>query len=161
MKEKKHTATQKEACGNEDTSDNNIEFQTSWVQHCLYFVSVSNHLADTYNLNCRFGCLTNEDQNHIFSECQEIQSQLNHKGNINIDYIYQDLDKQLEVIHILTHIDQVRWNLKDKLLPGDETKSQDPRTQFVVRQTFQSEVDFKNKNKKYPRPLHKAKVPWQ
>ena len=88
------------------------------------------------NLKCRFGCLTNEDQNHIFSECQEIQSQLNHKGNVNIEYIYQDIDKQLDIIPILTHIDQVRWKLQDKLLPGDETTSQDPRTQIVVRQTF-------------------------
>ena len=65
------------------------------------------------NLKCCFGSLTNEDQNHKFSECQEIKSQLDHKGNVTIEYIYQYINKQLEIINIQTQNDQVRWKLQN------------------------------------------------
>ena len=69
------------------------------------------------DIQCRFGCLTLEDQNHALLECQPLKSK--HKQIKNMEYssIFSSLSKQLEVIKFFEYVDQFREHMKDHL-PG-------------------------------------------
>ena len=77
------------------------------------------------NLNCRFGCLAQEDQAHIFKNCHKINSI--HKENTNIEYsdIFCDVTKQIRTIKQFSGIEKIRLHLKNHHLPGGGF-SQDP-----------------------------------
>ena len=74
---------------------------------------------------CRFGCLVQEDQNHIFKNCQKIYSI--HKNNSDIEYdgIFCDATIQIRTIKFFSGIEKTRLHLKEHLLPGGGF-SQDP-----------------------------------
>jgi hypothetical protein len=93
-----------------------------------------------YDLECRFGCKTNEDQIHIFTKCQQIKSQLNYQGILNYDHIYSDIEDQQDIIKVFIKIDKIRCKMKDKLLPVGNIVSQDPctRDMFTVVQQISS-----------------------
>ena len=76
-------------------------------------------------LNCRFGCLAQEDQAHIFKNCHKINSI--HKENTNIEYsdIFCDVTKQIRTIKQFSGIEKIRLHLKNHHLPGGGF-SQDP-----------------------------------
>ena len=70
------------------------------------------------DIQCRFGCLTPEDQNHALLECQPLNTK--HKQIKNIEYssIFSSLSKQLEAIKFFKYVDQWREHMKDHILPG-------------------------------------------
>ena len=77
-----------------------------------------------YDTQCRFCCLTEEDQNHALLECQPLIRK--HKQNTVIEYssIFLSLDKQIEAVKFLKYVDQIRDHMKNHILPGG--CSQDP-----------------------------------
>ena len=74
---------------------------------------------------CRFGCLVQEDQDHIFKNCPKLNSI--YKNNTNIEYkgIFSDVSIQIRTIKFFSGIEKTRLHLKDHLLPGGGL-SQDP-----------------------------------
>lgn len=79
------------------------------------------HKNDT---QCRFGCLTQEDQNHALLECQPLIRKLKQNTVIEYSSIFSSLDKQLEAVKFLKYVDQIRDHMKNHILPGG--CSQDP-----------------------------------
>ena len=77
------------------------------------------------NLKCRFGCLVTEDQNHIFKNCQILNSLCKQKNNIEYEGIFGDITVQTRTIRLFGAIERGRLHLKDHLLPGGKC-SQDP-----------------------------------
>ena len=68
----------------------------------------------------------------IFSHCPVIKSQLNITETINITHIYCEIKKQTEANQVLSNMDNVSRNQKDKVLPGSAIVSQDPCMLNVV-----------------------------
>ena len=62
---------------------------------------------------CRFGCLVQEDKNHIFKNCQKIYSI--HKNNSDIEYdgIFCDATIQIRTIKFFSGIEKTRLYLKE------------------------------------------------
>ena len=60
------------------------------------------------NLKCSQGCPIQEDQRHIFSGCDKLNSD---KNNNIYEHIFEDIDKQKEAIHTLLHIEERRKEL--------------------------------------------------
>ena len=57
------------------------------------------------NLTCSLGCNSNEDQRHIFENCEVLKSNL----SMNMyDYIFLDKEKQKEAIYLFTIVEERR-----------------------------------------------------
>ena len=57
------------------------------------------------NLKCSLGCNSDDDQHHIFENCEVLKSHL----HINMyDYIYLDKEKQKEAISLFTTLEERR-----------------------------------------------------
>ena len=70
------------------------------------------------DFKCIFLCNEEESQYHIFENCQPIKLKLNISKTIKLDYIYGNLEEQLETIQILEKIDDIRTIMKKDILPG-------------------------------------------
>ena len=60
------------------------------------------------NLGCRFKCVSEETQSHIFENCGPIKARISNPVNINLNYIFGSMDDQIQVIQYLINIDNVR-----------------------------------------------------
>jgi hypothetical protein len=88
------------------------------------------------NLKCYHGCNTDEDQRHIFEQCEVLKSNTEEKM---YDLIFENEDKQKQAISTFMPIDEKRKSIKqgahgidvplhlDNLPPGGNTA----RTQAV------------------------------
>ena len=89
-----------------------------------------------YDLECRIGCKTSEDQMHIFTQCQQIKSQLNYQEILNNDRIYCNIEDQTEIIKVF--IQKIRCKMIDQLcLSVGNMVSQDPRTRDMFTVVLQ------------------------
>ena len=50
------------------------------------------------NLGCVFGCLEDEDQQHIFEKCEKIRRNLTIKETVKISHIYGNQQQQIGLI---------------------------------------------------------------
>ena len=85
----------------------------------MYAAKINFRKLHSLNLKCIHGCNKDEDQRHIFEECEILKS----NNHIKLyDYIFQDIVKQRQAISafILT---EERRNI---LIKGDEDKGQSP-----------------------------------
>lgn len=64
------------------------------------------------NLKCSLGCPDNEDQTHIYENCQFLNT---NKENICLNHIYQDTETQKKAIVRILRIEKERLDLKEKL----------------------------------------------
>ena len=83
------------------------------------------------NLKCTFLCDSEETQDHIFESCQPIQSRISYPVNVNLKDIYRNIQDQINIIKILTVIDNER-----KLIIDDRhspTWGSNARTQDFIR----------------------------
>ena len=69
-------------------------------------------------LKCRFGCNTDEDQQHSLTTCIPVLSKLPRK-QIIFNNIFENVTKQSEAICILSQINKTRVEMMDKFLPGE------------------------------------------
>ena len=60
------------------------------------------------NLTCSLGCNSNEDQRHIFENCEVLKSNLSMN---KYDYIFLDKEKQKEAISIFIILEERRKEL--------------------------------------------------
>ena len=80
------------------------------------------------NLKCVLGCQQNEDQVHVFTQCQPLMNRLNILDDIQYNNILGSLPQQIELIKLLYKIDQSRNHiLKNHLL-----NCQDPCTLDIM-----------------------------
>ena len=64
------------------------------------------------NLQCRLGCLYDEDQSHIFTKCIWV----NPAPDIIYEYIFKESNEQKEVIKVFIQKEVQRQHLIDNLL---------------------------------------------
>ena len=80
------------------------------------------------NLNCVFGCLSNEDQVHSFVNCLPIVSKISKNSTGHYRDIFGTLDKQICIMKTFENIQKMRIHtIKNHHLPGGAT-CQDPCT---------------------------------
>ena len=80
------------------------------------------------NTSCSLKCSQDEDQRHVFMQCQPIFKILEQSRIICYEDIFQPLRKQIVAIKCFIQIDQTRNHIKKKhLLPGGGN-CQDPCT---------------------------------
>ena len=85
----------------------------------IYPAKINFRKLHSLNLKCIHGCNKDEDQRHIFEECEVLKS----NNNVKLyDYIFQDIIKQRQAISAFILIEE-RRNL---LIKGDEDKGQSP-----------------------------------
>ena len=75
-------------------------------------------------LVCIFGCSDVEDQNHIFTKCQPIRSELNITEAVKYEYIFGTVEEQQQVMPTIIKIEEARKHMKQHPSPG-EVCSQD------------------------------------
>ena len=84
------------------------------------------------NLRCVLFCQQNEDQVHIFTQCQPLMNRLNILDAVQYNNISGSLHEQIEIITLLYKIDQTRNHImKNHLLPGGRD-CQDPCTLDIM-----------------------------
>ena len=69
----------------------------------------------SFNLKCSHGCNKDEDQRHIFEECELLKSNTNMKM---YNYIFEDMVKQKQAISAFILIEETRNHMKIHLSPG-------------------------------------------
>ena len=74
---------------------------------------------------CSFKCDSIKDQVHTFTQCLPVLSKISKTANLDHSKIFQNFDKQMEVISIFLEIEEKRQELKEQFLPGEK----DARTQ--------------------------------
>ena len=85
----------------------------------MYAAKINFRKLHSLNLKCIHGCNKDEDQRHIFEECEILKS----NNNIKLyDYIFQDIVKQRQAISAFILIEERR----NMLIKGDEDKGQSP-----------------------------------
>ena len=70
-------------------------------------------------LLCRFCCLNEESQQHIFESCQPLRAQLVLREGVKITDIYGDLSHQKLAISSFIQIEEKRLELDSALLQVD------------------------------------------
>ena len=85
----------------------------------MYAAKINFRKLHSLNLKCVYGCNKDEDQRHIFEECEILKSNTNVKL---YDYIFQDIVKQRQAISAFILIEE-RRNI---IIKGDEDKGQSP-----------------------------------
>ena len=76
-------------------------------------------------LQCTFGCTENEDQRHIFLNCQTIRPRILDYETVTYESIFGNKESQKKAIMEFNKIEHIRLMMRDELLPG----GQDARTQ--------------------------------
>ena len=85
-----------------------------------------------HNLKCALGCQQNEDQVHIFTQCQPLLNRLNILDAVQYNNISGSLPQQKEMINLLQKIDQTRNFIIKNHLPPGERDCQDPCTLDII-----------------------------
>ena len=81
-----------------------------------------NNYRKMYNnqIQCTFGCSSDENQKHIFEECMPLRQDLILKGGVNVLDVYGDLKMQKAAIVDFIQIEEKRLDPKKKM---EELKS--------------------------------------
>ena len=113
---------------------------TNKEKYLLYSLRSRSHEAkvnfknmNKHDLQCRFGCKTNESQEHIFIQCTKLKEASQMPQNIDYEDIFKDVSRQTNAIKAFILIEATREDLKKKLLPGGE----DARTLAGTTSTMQ------------------------
>ena len=84
-----------------------------------------------YDLKCIFGCNSDEDQRHIFTQCESIVAETNTQYTLYNNIFCSDVNKLKEAASIFLKIDTNRQDLKDKILPGEHSTARTCAHLFV------------------------------
>ena len=68
-------------------------------------------------VSCTFGCLKDEDQQHVFTECSPLMLSNNMNETLKYDNIFGDTSQQKEAITKFLRIEVNRKELKNNLSP--------------------------------------------
>ena len=66
-----------------------------------------------YQTNCTLGCTENEDQEHMFMNCEKIKT----KHNISYKYLFETKENQKQAIRVFLNIDSERQQAIEALPP--------------------------------------------
>ena len=72
------------------------------------------------NMQCSFGCLSEETQFHVFEECLKIREKLDKKENFKISFIYGHLYQQNAAVAVLVQIEENRLKMKQSIKEAEE-----------------------------------------
>ena len=97
--------------------------------HC-YYTKINFKKLNKNNLKCGLGCLHDEDQSHVFTNCNPILKHFEDLRTIQYNNIFGSLEEQIPTIKIFYKIDHVRKHImKTTTLPGGQD-CQDPCTLY-------------------------------
>ena len=65
-------------------------------------------------IQCNFGCLCDENQQHIFEECKPLREGLHLKEGIKLNDVYGDIQMQKAALSNFIQIEEKRVDLKKK-----------------------------------------------
>ena len=73
-------------------------------------------------IQCSLGCLTEENQKHMFEDCIPVREKLNLKEIFKIDLIYGDLSNQKAAVDNFIQIEENRLKIRIKLLEDEKKR---------------------------------------
>ena len=86
------------------------------------------------NMQCSFGCLSEETQFHIFEECPKIREKMELKENFNISFIYGHLYQQNVAVSVLVQIEENRLKMIKNIKEAEEeARAPQATSSFRVR----------------------------
>ena len=84
------------------------------------------------NLKCVLGCMQNEDQLHVFTQCQPLLDKLNNSNSSPYNHIFGSLPQQVQLIQEFYKIDQMRKHIIKKHISPGGPDCQDPCTLEIL-----------------------------
>ena len=65
-------------------------------------------------IQCTFGCLCDENQQHIFEECKPLREGLHLKEGIKLNEVYGDIQLQKAALSNFIQIEEKRLDIRKK-----------------------------------------------